>query len=365
MSETPFSRSTNCRVSDALTYCKMHAVVLENELLQVLVLPQKGAEIYSIRYKPLDIDPLLHYRALQTPNAYPSTLPMADGAFADVYDGGWQVMFPSGGGANSALGTSFGRHGEAALLSWNWQIVEDKPERVCVRFFVTMQRTPFLYERFLRLESGKADLVFEEKITNLGGETLPYMWGHHPAFGTPFLDGSCVLDVSGAVVESLVNGGPAARVADGIRQTWPLVEGKNGEKLDLRYIPENGQHTMDMLFLTDLEQGWYALTNRSLGLGFALIWELEHFPVLWVWQEFGGSKGYPWYANTYALGLEPCTNYSTGEGDGLAGCIKTGAAPLLEPGETRSTCLRAVLYPASDAQGVQEIDKDNRVILKL
>ena len=144
MSETPFSRSVNCRVSDAVTYCSMRAVVLENEFLQVLVLPQKGAEIYSIRYKPLDIDPLLHYRALQSPAPYPSTVPLEDGAFADVYDGGWQVMFPSGGGPNTALGTNFGRHGEAALLPWHWQIVEDKPEKISVRFFCTYAAYTFL-----------------------------------------------------------------------------------------------------------------------------------------------------------------------------------------------------------------------------
>ena len=75
MNEIPFSRSTKCRVSDALTYCGMRAVVMENELLQVIIFPQKGAEIYSLRYKPFDIDPLLHYRALQTPAPYPATVP--------------------------------------------------------------------------------------------------------------------------------------------------------------------------------------------------------------------------------------------------------------------------------------------------
>ena len=162
----------------------MRAVVLENEFLQVLVLPQKGAEIYSIRYKPLDIDPLLHYRALQSPSPYPSTVPLEDGAFADVYDGGWQVMFPSGGGPKHCSGNQFWaawRGGSSAL--WHWQIVEDKPEKISVRFFAHMQRTPFFYERLLSLETGKAELFFEEKITNLGGGrtalhvgTSPCLW---------------------------------------------------------------------------------------------------------------------------------------------------------------------------------------------
>ena len=289
---------------------------------------------------------------------------MVDGAFADVYDGGWQIMFPSGGGANSALGTDFGRHGEAALLPWSWKIVEDTPERISVCFSLKMVRTPFYYEREIRIESDKAQLFINEKVSNLGGEELPFMWGHHPAFGAPFLDGSCVLDVPRAIIESVQNGSASARVPNGIRQDWPLIKDKNGQDLDLRYIPENGGHTSDMLYLCGLEQGWYALTNRNLGLGFALLWDIEVFPFLWVWQEFGGSQGYPWFYNTYALGLEPCTNYSVSGSDGLAGCIKDGRARWLKPGETLSTSLQAFLYRCENAEGVKNITAVGQIHLR-
>ena len=99
-------------------------------------------------------------------------------------------------------------------------------------------------------------------------------------------------------------------------------------------------------------------------LGFALLWDSKFFPVLWVWQEFGGSKGSPWFANTYALGLEPCTNYSVSDADGLEGCLQTGTVRMLQPGESCSTRLRAVLYPSGDAQGVREIDESGQVILR-
>jgi hypothetical protein len=68
MSDTPFSRQTGCRISDALCHCGLRIIVLENELLRVAILPEKGGEIYSLQYKPKDIDPLLHYRPWQIPS---------------------------------------------------------------------------------------------------------------------------------------------------------------------------------------------------------------------------------------------------------------------------------------------------------
>ena len=38
-------------------------------------------------------------------------------------------------------------------------------------------------------------LEIDERLTNLADEELDIMWGHHPAFGPPFLDDSCRIDV--------------------------------------------------------------------------------------------------------------------------------------------------------------------------
>lgn len=364
MNQIPFSRQSNCRITDAIRYCGLQTIVLENEMLRVVVFPEKGGEIYSIQYKPRDIDPLLHFRSLQTPRPFPATIPLKDGSFTDYYDGGWQVMFPSGGGPNAAFGMEIGRHGEAALLSWSWQILRDDPEEVMIRFWAQMVRTPFLYEREMRLAAGESKFHLTEKITNQGGVPLPFMWGHHPAFGAPFLDGSCVLDVPAEMIESIKQEIVESRVPAGTSHAWPMVPDKENQPLDLRSIPANGGHTSDMFFLSGLEDGWYALTNRQRGLGFALTWDLDVFPVLWVWQEFGGTKGHPWYANTYALGLEPCTHYALEGANGLEGVIESGEARLLEPGESLSVMLSAVLYETGGAEGVAHVSRTGKVTLR-
>ena len=41
-------RSSDCRISDAWTYKGLKTVILENNLIQVIVLADKGADIYSL-----------------------------------------------------------------------------------------------------------------------------------------------------------------------------------------------------------------------------------------------------------------------------------------------------------------------------
>ena len=49
-------RTSGCRVSDAWTYRGLKTVILENELIRVVVLADKGADVYSFVHKPTDTD---------------------------------------------------------------------------------------------------------------------------------------------------------------------------------------------------------------------------------------------------------------------------------------------------------------------
>ncbi len=93
--------------------------------------------------------------------------------------------------------------------------------------------------------------------------------------------------------------------------------------------------------MVNLPQGWYALTNQTTQVGFALTWSLDAFPYLWVWRQFNQSTGYPWYGQVYTLALEPWSSYPSA---GLLAAIENGTAATIEPGETRHAWLRAVAY---------------------
>ena len=49
-------RNYGCRISDSWAYRGLKAAVLENELLRVVVLIDKGADVYEFLHKPTDTD---------------------------------------------------------------------------------------------------------------------------------------------------------------------------------------------------------------------------------------------------------------------------------------------------------------------
>jgi len=102
--------------------------------------------------------------------------------------------------------------------------------------------------------------------------------------------------------------------------------------------------------------GWHAAWNWLLGLGFGLVWPRDVFPYLWFWQELHGSRGYPWYGRVYVMGLEPWTSYP---GHGLTSALARGTARRLEPGQSLTADLQAVLYESRT--GVRRIHPDGTV----
>jgi hypothetical protein len=65
------------------------------------------------------------------------------------------------------------------------------------------------------------------------------------------------------------------------------------------------------------------------------------FSCVWLWQEFCGSPGYPWYGTVYVMGVEPHTSHP---GHGLVRALERGTARWLGPGERIEVTLLAVLY---------------------
>jgi hypothetical protein len=94
-------------------------------------------------------------------------------------------------------------------------------------------------------------------------------------------------------------------------------------------------------YLLNFDAGWYSVCNRKLGLGFALAWPLEMFPCAWLWQEFGGTKTYPWYGSAHVMAVEP---FTTASDRGLAQVAEANMARIIRGGESLDVELAAVLY---------------------
>jgi hypothetical protein len=229
-------------------------------------------------------------------------------------------------------------------MPWNYGILQDDPDRVRVRFWVRTVRSPLLVQKTVTLNRGSGVISFYERLTNESAEPFDLVWGHHPAFGAPFLDPSCVIDLPAGetqIVEvQTVSLGETSRCAPGWGFSWPHVSGVQGETLDLSRIPDPGTRSHDLAFITGMREGWYALTNTDRQVGFGMIWPVDVFPALWFWQVYCGALESPWYGRTYNIALEPWSApYQT-----VAEAKAHNAQRTLAPGAVQEVGFHAVAY---------------------
>ena len=334
--KTRTQRNWGARIRE-YTYHGMQLVVLENELLRVGVLAGKGADIVELNDKRRDLDLVwLSPSGVQNPRASAGTSRDPLATFVETYPGGWQEVFPNGGAPSSYGGAHYGQHDEVFALAWDAEIVEDTAEAIAVRFTVHTHKVPCTIEKTMRMVAGSPQLRIEERLVNTGAVPVRAMWGHHITFGPPFLGPGCRIRVPDGVTvlphgEAIAPGG--RRVANTEAFPWPLARDEDGAEVDLSVIPERGTPS-DIAYLADFpeDRGWYEIADPDTGVGSRVEWDARQMPYLWYWQEFGATTGYPWYGQTYTIGLEPFSSYPT---DGLAAAVQNGSALTLTPGEAR------------------------------
>jgi hypothetical protein len=346
-------RKHGCRILE-YEHRGLRTIALENRTLRVTVLPDKGSDIVELRLKALDLDVLWSsptgLRDLCT------TRPSSEGlgAFMDLYEGGWQEVLPSGGPPTSYAGTSWGQHGETSTLPWEYRVDVDEPAEVAVAFRVRLLRYPLTLHKVLRLRNERSVLEVEEMLTNEAEEPVELMWGHHPTVGAPFLSAATRFQLPGGTVR--VPPEPTferQRALPGATGAWPEVPAVEGATLDLSHMPSPQTRTAEFLYVTDLPEGWFAVTNDELGAGFGMRWDPTVFRHIWYWQVARGACGYPWYGRTYSMALEPWTSWP---GEGLATSVRQGTALQLDAGERLRTSLHAVLWMGSGP--VQRVTAD-------
>jgi len=316
-------------------------VVLENEKLRVTIIADKGADIYEFLYKPRDVDFMWRtWVGLRERSHFVPSTARDAGAHMDYYEGGWQELFPNCGNVSLHQGAEVGQHGEVLLLPWRYVITKDEPDEIGVRFEVRTVRTPFHLVKTLSLRRGEAVLRIHERVTNESGQGVNFAWGHHPALGEPFIDESCRIHLPSCRIRTLAEFTPAtSRLAPDQLTDWPIASGSDGGQVDLSLIPGGDVAASDMVFLEGITDGWYAVTNTSVGVGFALRYPADTFKQLWYWQVYRGGRDYPWWSATYNIALEPCATLPV-----LSHAAARGEALTLGAGESRELDLLAVAF---------------------
>lgn len=304
----PFAEK-KCRLSDDWTYNGMKTVWVENDYLKVGILAGRGSDIFEFRYKPLDVDFMLRLsKGIRNPQQEFSQMRHTPNQFEDYYYGGWQEILP-----NSPTfiyrGASLGQHGEISLIPWKYSILENSDDKISIKFWTRPLRVPIRIEKTLSMISDEPTLFIDEILSNESKTKLDIMWGHHIAFGLPFLAEGAEIQTNAKKMISEPAMPDHRRFKAGIETNWPECFTKDGEKDNATTIPPaSKQPYSELTYLYGFgNQGNYTIRNRKKNVGFSLTWDSNVFKYLWFWQERYATQDAPWWGNAYAVALEPWT----------------------------------------------------------
>jgi len=353
-----YNRNYGCRYHD-IEYMGFRSLLIENELLRVLIMYEKGTDIIELSYKPKDID--FMWRSPAEINAFnknPITKEHPSGAFLDVYEGGWQELLPNINNPTNYKGASLGFHGEVCYLPWHFQIIMDTVEKIKVKFFVRMNRAPFFVTKIITMKSYSPVIEFEESIINEGDEEFKFTWGHHPAIGIPFLSDKCVIDLpEGSIGRTYDKDFSENSIFPlDVEFAWPFVKDKSGKEIDLSKVMSQDLKTAFCVSLEKMKEGWYGITNPEIGIGFGMRWDVNIFKYLWMWAVYRGYYNFPFYGRTYNIALEPWSAIP----DNLDDAIKMGRELTLQPMQELNTKFQVIIYESNSR--ISGFDKNNEAI---
>lgn len=324
-------------ISTDWTLHGLKAIVLENRYLRIQVLPEAGAKIWQIVYKPLDA-PLLWNHPRIAPARH-----SIHARYDDVWSGGWDELFPNDE-AGDLQGELLPDHGELWTGSWKFEVFEEA-DAVGIHLRLLTPITSFLVERTIALRRGARKLEIRYRLTNQGAEKLPFLWKLHPAFA---VSPDHRLDFPSMTVVR-EPGFPGSLGEAPLSFPWPHASLAD-RVVDLRKIPGPLSGAVHFFYGTELAAGWCGITNRANRLAAALKFDPEVFSSCWLFASHGGWR------NLNVAVLEPATGYPFR----IQSMIDQGQARQLGPGEQLET---TVLFATQEGlTSIGGVDADGGMV---
>lgn len=351
---------SRCTVQELTLSNNVRAVRLSNPFMSVDVLPDKGADICAIVHRATGVDVMWKSPVgLRRLDAGWSS-PQSEVAWLEHYEGGWQEILPHTGAPETYKGVELSFHGESTLLPWHYEIVQAAGDEIIVDFSVNLFRSPFRLERRMVMNAQSSHVRLIEKVTNLAGETMDFVWGHHPAYGAPFIGEHARVHTNAQTLFT----DPSydhefCVVVPGETTEWPYAKGKDGSQVDKRAITPQSRRNFFMGYLSNFAgDPWYAVTNAALKVGIGVAWTPNAFRYLWLWQEMNASQGFPFYQRSYTMALEPHSSYP----HGLVNIMNTNKTHhTLEAGASLNAELTFAMFDVNEEKTIQRVGLDGAI----
>jgi hypothetical protein len=301
----------------------LQALLVENELVRLEILPDAGGKMYSLRYKPADAE-LFWQNPRVPPAVYPPGTP-----YDDTWAGGWDDVFPNVR-QEEWRGMPLHDHGELWTQRWRWEVIEEGPARAGVHLWCLAPLTPARLDKWITLTAGEPIFRLRYRLSNIGPLPFHYMWNLHAAVRTR---AGVRIDLP---ADTMVIDPWDTRRFDAaqLTYTWPTARGRDGRPVDVSRAlpPEAG--VCDQHYVERLREGWVALTDAEAGVGVGIRFDERLFSTCWLFLTYGGWRGLE------AIVVEP----STGWPSALSEACAAGRAPVLEAGQQLETEVLLIAY---------------------
>jgi galactose mutarotase-like enzyme len=305
------------------------AIVLENDLLKVTLLPQWGAKLSSIIYKHMDYELLW-----QNPGKkYRKT------GYGDPYEAGeasgFDEMFPTISRcfyeSEPWSGTEMPDHGEVWSVPWEYEITENQ-----VALSVKGVRFPYVLQKSVYLDGSALHQQYE--VVNQSDSVFDYIWAAHPLFNT--CEGMKLIVPQG--MNRIVNAVPSNRLGSyGRVYDFPVAELEDDRSFDLSSVPKkNSGDYQKYWFLGKVKQGWCSLHDPHRRFNIDMSWPKEEVPYLGVWVNEGA------WAGQYNIAPEP----ATGAMDRVDFSKMWGVGSMLRGGEVKQWLLSITVHEGDQRQ---------------
>lgn len=265
----------------ACQFKSLDALRLENDHLQVTLIPAYGAKIASLVDRSADYEWLFQHPC-------DLVVPPYGADFSRFDSSGFDEVFPSIDACYHPLdGTPVPDHGEVWALPWQ---VEQDGEQLHCR--VESPTLPYRLEKRLALQGSR--LRIDYATHNLGEQPLAFIWTPHALLN---FNRHSRLQVPAGLQEVMSVGDANSPLgAWGTRHPYP------GTDLDLSRPWRAGDaHCEKYYFTESLQEGWCRLLQTDIKRQLTLAFPVQQVPWLGVWKTQGGYRG------DVNIALEPCT----------------------------------------------------------
>ena len=302
-------------------YGPLDAIVLDNGLLRLTLVPGMGGKITSIvrlesghEYLLQPDDPEQAYR----PRSYGDS-------FESHEPSGFDECMPTVAECRYAEEPYAARqlpdHGDVWCLPSTVEFIGEQ-----VRLATFLKSLPLCFTRRVQLQENTVRIDYE--VNNLTQSTVKFLWSAHPLLR---VEAGAEIILPTQVKEVEVGWSKDNRLGSlGDRCSWPKATGSCGQIVNINRVASPSANTAEKLFTPRLSEGFCGMflprENESIGFRF----DPKIVPYVGIWICQGG-----WPSSRtgkhFTVGLEPCN----GRPDSLDEAIRRNECAVVDPSGTK------------------------------